>query len=123
MRRNKVVAASKKMRMAINAMRHFFVKGFLRFLAVRNLGRDTNLVVGRNGEAEDGAANEVGRGVNGGYGVENALDGARLSMGFLPSAEVSGGVAGTSCLVLSDIEDCGEDWARGNLMVLASCSV
>lgn len=57
------------------AMRNFFVKGLLGFLPVTNVDGETGLVVGGNGEAEDGAPGEVGQGVDGSFGVENAMEG------------------------------------------------
>lgn len=97
--------------MAMNAIRHSLLNEPLGFLPVTNLDGETGLVMGGNGEAEDLAPHEVGRGVDGGFGVEKARDGPWLSERLLPSSEVSRGVARTSCPLLSDGEGCGEDRA------------
>jgi len=64
------------MRMAINATRHSLPKGLLGFLPVTNGDEDTGLVVGGDGAAEDAALDAVGQSVDGGFGGENARDGA-----------------------------------------------
>ncbi len=97
--------------MAINAIRHSLLNEPLGFLPVTNLDGDTGLVMRGSGEAEDLAPHEVGRGVDGGVGVEKARDGPWLSERLLPSSEVSRGVARTSCPVPLDIGDGGENRA------------
>jgi hypothetical protein len=95
------------MRKAMNPI----LKRFLGFLPGRNFRRDTDPLMAGNGAAEDLAADEAGSDVNGGCGVENAMDAAWLSEGLPPSPAVSGGVAEASCSVLLDIGDRIEDWA------------
>ena len=73
------------------------------------------------------ASDPVGQGVDGGFGVEEAMDAAWLSAGLLPSSDVSGGGAGTPGPLLSDFEDGGENRAakrlRGSLIVVVSGSL
>src|SRR2546421_1556334 len=98
------------MRMAINARRSFLVMRPLGFPPLADSGPETGLVVGGNSEAQEDVSEEVSQGVDGGFGVENAMDAALLSAVLLPSPDVSRGVVGASCPLLPGMEGSGEDW-------------
>ena len=62
--------------MAINAIRPSLLNEPLGFLSVVKGEGDTGLCGGGNGEAGDVGSDTVGPGVDGGFGGENAMDGA-----------------------------------------------
>src|SRR5438045_3086131 len=101
----RVVATSKRRRMAINAMRPSLLNEPLGFLSVAKAEGETGLCGGGNGEAGDVVSDAAGQGAEGGFGGENAMDAAWLSTGLPSSPGVSGGGAGTAGPVLADSED------------------
>jgi len=108
-----VEAMSKRMSNTSNAMVSFLLKGPLRLSGFGDPGGDTTAGPGEDGDAEaaDVVSAEACKGAGVGVGAASTKADAALSERLPSSPGADGDIAGLPCPLLSDGEDCGEDWA------------